>query len=223
MNTLKTKFRADGKMNFEFINDLDEYFCEKYANYDKICILPGYRMPKMQATERRADGRDYAYTLPASTMRLALQENKAELLKLLKSKMADKSFSFSFVPAGFTVSLMRFSDASFSKVFAKMLQKYSLTAEEAKKELAIDEKTWKKICKGSYLPSKNLLFSVALTARFSYEDTQVLLGMLGMEFDYTLEREVVIAYLLKQKVFNQEMVKAAFEEYKVSNLFIEWL
>ena len=64
---------------------------------------------------------------------------------------------------------------------------------------------------------------MALTARFSYEDTQVLLGMLGMEFDYTLEREVVIAYLLKQKVFNQEMVKAAFEEYKVSNLFIEWL
>ena len=57
----------------------------------------------------------------------------------------------------------------------------------------------------------------------SYEDTRKLLAYCGMEFDYTLEREVVISYLLKQKVFNQEMIKAAFEEYNVSNLFIEWL
>ena len=29
-------------MTFDFIEDLDEYFCEKYANYDHICILKGY-------------------------------------------------------------------------------------------------------------------------------------------------------------------------------------
>ena len=69
---------------FDFIADLDEYFCEKYANYDKLCVLKGYRMPKMQDTKVGADGRTYAYTLPANTMRLALQENKAELLKTLK-------------------------------------------------------------------------------------------------------------------------------------------
>jgi len=210
-------------MNFEFITDLDDYFCENYANYDKICVLPGYRMPKMQATERRADGREYAYTLPASTMRLGAQENKAELLKKLKSKMEDKSFSFSFVPASFSLLLTRFSKSAFCKLMLAMLAKYSLTAEEAKKELAIDEKTWKRICNGSYLPTKNLIFSLALTARMSYEDTRKLLAYCGMEFDYTLEREVVISYLLKQKVFNQEMIKAAFEEYNVSNLFIEWL
>lgn len=210
-------------MNFEFITDLDDYFCENYANYDKICILPGYRMPKMQATERRADGREYAYTLPASTMRLGAQENKAELLKKLKSKMEDKSFSFSFVPASFSLLLTRFSKSAFCKLMLAMLAKYSLTAEEAKKELAIDEKTWKRICNGSYLPTKNLIFSLVLTARMSYEDTRKLLAYCGMEFDYTLEREVVISYLLKQKVFNQEMIKAAFEEYNVSNLFIEWL
>ena len=57
---------------YDFIADLDEYFCEKYANYDKLCVLDGYRMPKMQTSEVRADGRTYAYTLPANTMRLAL-------------------------------------------------------------------------------------------------------------------------------------------------------
>ena len=32
---------------FDFITDLDEYFCEKYANYDKLCVLNGYKMPVM--------------------------------------------------------------------------------------------------------------------------------------------------------------------------------
>ena len=47
-------------MAFDFLEDLDEYFCEKYANYDHICILNGYEMPKMQTTERREDGTDYS-------------------------------------------------------------------------------------------------------------------------------------------------------------------
>ena len=42
-------------MTFDFIEDLDEYFCEKYANYDHICILKGYEMPKMQTTARGWD------------------------------------------------------------------------------------------------------------------------------------------------------------------------
>ena len=62
------------------LTDLDEYFCEKYANCDKLCILPNYKMPMMQATEIREDGQSYAYTLPADTMRLARQEKKDELL-----------------------------------------------------------------------------------------------------------------------------------------------
>lgn len=210
-------------MQFEFINDLDDYFCENYANYDKLCVLPNYKMPKMQATERRADGRDYSYTLPANTMRLALQGEKAELLKSLKSTMADKNFSFSFVPASFFTSLKRFGKNSHSKILCRLLEKYSLTAEDAKKELTIDEKTWERICSGVYLPTKNLVLSLALTARFSYEDTVGLLGMYGMEFDYELERDVVISYLLKQKVFNQDMVRSACDEYNVSNLFVAWL
>ena len=67
-------------MGFAFMEDLDGYFCEKYANYDRLCVLKGYEMPKMQTTERREDGTDYSYTLPASTMRLALQRNRAQLL-----------------------------------------------------------------------------------------------------------------------------------------------
>ena len=85
-------------MMYEFIADLDEYFCEKYANYDRLCVLSGYKMPLMQTSTVDEFGRTRAYTLPAETMRLALQENKADLLKQLKSRMTDATFSFSFRP-----------------------------------------------------------------------------------------------------------------------------
>jgi hypothetical protein len=85
---------------YDFITDLDGYFCETYANYDKLCILPGYVMPVMQRSEVREDGRTYAYTLPAETMRLANQEKKEEILRELKSRLTDITFSFSFRPVG---------------------------------------------------------------------------------------------------------------------------
>ena len=205
---------------FGFLSDLDEYFCETYANYDKLCVLDGYRMPKMQETERREDGRLYAYTLPANTMRLAKQEKRDQILALLKKQITDKSFSFSFEPAGFFVRLKKNGKYSFKRALNEVLKKSAITAEELGENLAIDKNTWKKICLGDYLPTKNMIFSIALTARASYEDVCYMLATRGMEFNYTEEREVVISYLLKQKIFNEEMVKAAFKEYSVRNLYI---
>ena len=212
---------ANRLMKFEFIADLDEYFCEKYANYDKICVLKGYKMPKMQATKRLENGRDYSYTLPADTMRLALQENRLELLADLKTRMADKSCSFSFTPLSVFARVFRRKSDRVAPVFCKILKKYSLKIEEKPEDLDISDLTWKRIVKGVYIPTKNLIYSLALLGGFSYDDTVYLLAMCGLEFDYTIEREVVISYLLKQKIFNSEMIKAAFEEYNVETLFIK--
>lgn len=205
---------------YGFLSSLDEYFCENYANYDKVCVLKGYRMPKMQTTERREDGRLYSYTLPAKTMCLAKQEKCAELLAQLKSTIRDKSFSFSFIPASFLQRLEKNKKYSFKSLLREVLRKASVSAEELGQSLAIEESTWKKICAGDYLPTKNLVFSIALTARTSYEDACLLLESLEMDFDYTIEREVVVSYLLKQRIFNIDMIKSAFDEYRVSNLFI---
>ena len=75
---------------FDFINDLDNFFCEKYANYDKICILNGYKRPVMQATRVNEDGSTYSYTLPMERMSLVYQEDKQTLLQELKSKLQSK-------------------------------------------------------------------------------------------------------------------------------------
>ena len=208
-------------MKFPFIEDLDDFFCKNYANYDKICILPEYRMPLMQRTTTDEYGRTKAYTLPASTMALCNQEQKDVLLARLKEKMVDKTFSFSFYPVSFWKRVGgKFSKKTFYKSFKKLLNKYKITKEEALKLLAVEEQVWDKIVSGGFLPSKNLVFSLALAFGVSFEDTQGCLEGLGEEFDYTYEKDVVVAYLLQSKTFNGEMVKAALEEYKVANLFL---
>jgi hypothetical protein len=53
------------------------------------------------------------------------------------------------------------------------------------------------------------------------EDTQSLLAVCGYEFEYETVKDVVVAYLLEQKVFNPQMVACALAEYKVENLFLK--
>ena len=207
---------------FDFIADLDAFFCEKYADYDKLCILPGYRMPVMQGTEVRADGRTYGYTLPSNTMRLALQENKNELLKLLKNQMVDKTFSFSFVPVGFFSRVHNlFARNVFYKVFKEFLKKYNIAEETAFDGMDVEDEIKAGILSGKFEPTKNFLLTFALVQQISFEDAKNLLAMIGEEFEYAEVKDVVIVYLLRNKVYNRAMVDAALAEYKVSNLFLK--
>ena len=207
---------------YDFITDLDGYFCETYAHYDKLCILPGYVMPVMQRSEVREDGRTYAYTLPADTMRLANQEKKADILVELKKRLTDVTFSFSFRPYGFFERVRnRCSKVAFCKTLKAMLAKYGISEQEAFDNLSISEEIWKGILKGKFEPTKNLLYSLALTAQFSYADTCALLTLCGYDIIFTDVKDVVISYLLQQKVYNRGMIDAALAEYKVTNLFIK--
>ena len=207
---------------YDFISDLDGYFCETYANYDKLCILPGYVMPVMQRSEVREDGRTYAYTLPAETMRLATQEKKDEILAELKKRMTDMTFSFSFRPYGFFAKIKnRFSKYAFCKNLKKMLEKYGISEADAHEGLDVSDEVWKGILKGNFEPTKNLLYSLALTAQLSYDDTCALMRLCGYSFNFADVKDVIISYLLQQKVYNRGMIEAALQEYKVTNLFIK--
>ncbi len=207
---------------YSFLTDLDEYFCEKYANYDKLCILSGYKMPVMQATKLDEYGRTYAYTLPAETMRLAKQEKKAELLAELKTRLTDKTFSFSFQPVGlFRRMKNRCSKFAVHKALRSMLAKYGESEQQAGEHLSVSPEIWSGICKGKYLPTKNLLYSLALTSQFSLEDLSALLSLCGEGFDFAVPKDVVTYYLLNHKIYDEGMIAAAFAEYKIENLFIK--
>ncbi len=207
---------------YDFLVDLDGYFCEKYANYDKLCVLPGYRMPTMQATRVDEFGRSFSYTLPSSNMRLALQENKEEILAELKKRIVDKGFSFSFYPiGGFKRFKRKFAKITPAKILLETMAKYKLTSESVLEELVIDKEIWENICKGKFGATKNTIISLALIGHFSVEDTTNLFYAFGYDWDFAVERDVVFAYLLENKVFARPMMNAAFEEYKVANLFLK--
>lgn len=208
-------------MKYEFITDLDGYFCEKYEDYDKLCVLKGYSMPKMQAVKRLKDGRDYAYTLPQNTMRLALQKNKESLLQELKEGLHDTTFSFSFRPLAFWARVKdKFNKRSFKKVFPIVLQRKNLTVEEVGKKLPVAEKTYKRFLNGRYYPTKNLIFSLGLTFALSDTDVAELMEVCGEGFDFTEPKDVVVAYLLTRNITNRGMIDAALAEYKIGNLFL---
>lgn len=204
---------------YDFITDLDAFFCERYAGYDKLCVLKGYKMPLMQRSEM-VNGKMRAYTLPANTMRLALQENRDELLAQLKKGISDKTLSFTFYTVGFFQRLRRAKTYRANHdIFLSILQKYHLNQEQVD-GVDVQPAVWEKIRKGKFMPSKNLIFSLALVAHFTFEDTQTLLQAFGYAFDYTLEKDVVVSYLLEQKIFNPNMMQAAFQEYKIQHLFL---
>ena len=205
---------------YDFIADLDAFFCEYYACYDKICVLKGYKMPLMQRSEMH-NGKMRAYTLPADTMRLSQQENKEDLLKQLKDTMSDKTVSFTFNTIGFFKKLKKRSlYKSAHQTFIALLKLYKLDKAHLD-EVEIEDDVWLYIRQGKFLPSKNLIFTLALVAHFTVEDTQKLLNVYGYDFDYAHEKDVVIAYLLTRKVFNADMVQAALAEYKIKYLFLK--
>lgn len=204
----------------EFIFGLDEYFSEKYENYDKLCVLAGYKMPKMQATEMRG-GKTFSFTLPKSTMRLSLQENKEEILIQLKKRLTDKTFSFSFIPLRFFSRIRNKLDPlGFKKVLKKILQKKNMTFADIFSMLTIPEEVWKKVCNGNVLPTKNLILSIALGGNFTWEETTELLNSCNYEWDFSEAKDVVISYLVRGKIFNEDLVGLALSEYKVENLYL---
>ena len=209
-------------MKFEFIEDLDAFFCEKYANYDRLCVLPGYHMPKMQDTSTDAFGRRYSYTLPAETMSLAKQENKTEILAELKARLSDKNFSFSFRPLGFFQRIGdTFARENFRKSLKEICSRHSVQPKDVAEGLQVDPQIWKRICNGEFYPSKNLVLALGLSAHFSYRETKALLQVCGYEFDFENVLDTVVAYLLVKEIYNSAMVEAAFAEYKLLPILIK--
>ena len=206
----------------EFLADLDEYFCERFANYDLFCGLPQYRMPTMHKTVTDEYGRKTSFTLPKETMRLAKQENKAELLAIVKTKLVCRDFTFSFHPLKWHQTFKhRFGKTGFVKIATMVAQHNNLTFEQLFEGTTVNEEIVQGLKKGAFLPTKNLVFSVALSAHLSADDTEALMVVCGVDWDYTLQRDIVVQYLLRQRVFNADMVFAALDEYKIKYLYLK--
>ena len=200
------------------IDALDEFFCAQYSDYVRISAIEGYAMPDVVYVG--SDGN--VHRRDSSCMRLAHQPEKEKILAELKSTLADTdfAFNFSFVPV-FHRFRARFGQNSFARLLPKVLSHVGETVESAGEKLDIEKKFWQMIAKGRVYPSKNLVLALALTSRLQTEDVNLLLSTLEFRLEDDNVRDVVVQFLLSQKIFNDEMRNACLKEYKIENLPIK--
>ena len=200
-----------------YIRELDEHFCARYSDYVKIAAIEGYSMPDVLyvAKDGNIARRD------SSCMRLAYQKNPEELLSRFKEGLADTDFTFSFRFPKIREKLHAFfhpKEKTFARLLPEVLARCNETVESAGEKLAIEPRFWKKIAKGKLYPEKGTVIALALVTRMQLADMGTLLEVGGFTFDHANVRDVVVEYLLVQKIFNPEMRDACLKEYCITNL-----
>ncbi len=204
-----------GEIMQPYLKDLDDYFCQTYNHYTKISAIEGYEPPKMIALE----GMGKLLKKDERLLMLCEQPKKAELLKKFKQSLSDAYFSFSFVCPTFKQRIGEtFSSKSVRKLLKKCLVRAGETLQSAGEKLDISPKIWKKISKGQLYPEKNTILALALACRLSGEDVEALLSARGYELDTTDVRDVVVGYLIKQKIYNEKMRDECLAEYAIESL-----
>lgn len=201
-----------------YLKSLDEYFCAQYSDYTRLSALEGYEMPRMMEVGR--DGN--LSRKDSSLMRLCYQKNKDEILAIFKAGLADTDFTFNF---SFRSVRDKFGDVfrkyTFAKVLPAALSRAGETAESAGEKLDIEPKFWKLITKGKLYPEKNTVLALALVCRMQTQDAKNLLSVCGYTLSDESVRDVVVQYLIQNKIFNGEMRDKCLAEYRITNLPIK--
>ena len=205
-------------MEGDFISALDEFFCAKYADYNRLSGIEGYRVPDLIEIGR--DGN--VIRRDAEVMKLCRQENAKEILINFKAGLADMefTFNFSFVPF-FERVKDKFRKYTFHKLLPAVLARVDETVQSAGEKLDIDPKIWKGIVKGKLYPEKNTIFALAIVCHLSLADTTDLLSVCGFAFEDQNVRDVIVEYVLTQKIFNENMRDRCLQEYKIDTLPIK--
>ena len=202
-----------------FLRALDEHFCARFSDYVKISAIEGYVMPEVLyvAKDGNIARRD------SSCMRLIHQKDRETLLARFKEGLADTDFTFSFRFPKFRERFRaRFSKKpTFARLLPKALTHCGETAESAGEKLSIEPRFWEKLVKGSLYPEKNTVLALALVTHMQLEDVHALLTVCGFTMDNTNVRDVVVEYLIVQKIFNPDMRDRCLAEYRISNLPIK--
>lgn len=197
------------------LSSLDEYFMEHYADYVRLAALEGYVMPEtiVVGADGTVSKRDPA------CMRLALQPKKEELLSRLKAEQTDTDFTFSFRFLTAGEKLKRpFEKYSFARVLPGALGRVRLSREEAGKRLSVEPRFWKKIAKGSLIPEKNTVLALILTCGLNAREAENLCNACGYSFDDKSVRDVVVRFLIEQRVLSPELREMCLAEYAVTSL-----
>lgn len=202
-------------MKEDFLTALDEYFCAHYSDYVRLSAIEGYVMPEVVYVGE--DGN--IARRESACMRLDRQKDRDALLARFKAGLADTHFTFSFRMRSLREKWLDLRDKqTFSKLLPAALAHASQTADAAGARLSVEPRFWKMIVKGKVYPEKNTVFALALTSNLQLQDTAVLLASLGYSFQSDDVRDVVVRYLLEQRIANPAMRDACLAAYCIESL-----
>ena len=202
-------------MDTRYLQALDEYFCANYSDYVRLAALEGYERPELIYIGK--DGN--IARRDSSALRLSEQKNAQEILMRFKAELVDTDYTFNFFVASY---FSRFRDLfrkyTFQKVLTSTLKKYDETWESAGEKLDIEPRFWHMIKKGKLYPEKCTVLALALVCHMRTADLQNLLNVCGFELKKESVRDVVVSYLIEQKVFNAEMRDGCLAEYHITTV-----
>jgi len=197
-------------MNENLIRDLDEYFAKKYENYDLIAGVKSYESVTMAMILKNQNRIEQGEVASNEMRKIYYQPQAAQVLAEVKEKYVDNNFSFSV-----RVAPVRMR---WKALFQKKETPAAVIARGFAGEIGYNEKTWKGILKGKYLPEKNLIYKIALAVGASLEDVNAMFARCEYAFDFADARDVIVRFLLDYRIYNPEMIEAAFAAYKIAPL-----
>ena len=149
--------------------------------------------------------------------KICSQPKKEAVLAELKERYTDDNFSYSFRIARMQERLACFFKRrqNTGTLLSSVIRTYGEDPAKLAPRLSLSEQDWAAVLRGKYIPEKVLLFRLFLLLGMRQEDCARLLRACGAFLNLEDARDVVVCYLLDYRIFNPDMVAAAFGEFRI--------
>lgn len=207
-------------MSEDFIHDLNEYFCKKYANYELISTMPSYESVTISMVLKNRNRIEEGEYTANEMRKISYQPHPEQILAELKERYVNNNFTFSVRVAPLR---MRFKALFRSKdlpgpMVARLIRNYGEDPETFGEKAGVSAGIWKDMLRGRYIPEKVLLFKIFLLLGVSLEDSLALMKLCGAYYNFEDARDVVVRYLIDYRVFNRDMIDRAFDEFRIRRI-----
>lgn len=207
-------------MEEPFIRDLNEYFAKRYRNFDRISSMPSYESVTISMVLKNLNRVEEGEQVSDEARKICSQPKAAQVLAELKERYVDDTFTFSFRIAPFRVRLaclLRRRQNS-GALLASVIRTYGEDPAKMAARLGLAEEDWARVLQGKYIPEKVLLYRLFLLLGMRQEDCDRLMRACEAYYNFEDARDVVVRYLIDYRVYNPEMIAAAFDEFHLRHI-----
>ena len=185
-----------------------------------ISTLPSYESVTISMVLKNKNRIEEGEIATNEVRKIFYQPKAEQVLAELKEKYVDNNFTFSVrvSPLRLRWKALFRARGLHGALIEKTIAKYGEDAKALAPRLGLDEKLWADVLKSYYIPEKVLLFKLALLLGMRQDDFNALMQACGAYYNMEDARDVVVSYLIGYRVFNPEMIAAAFDEFRIRRI-----